>query len=76
MASDELSIWTVYDHPRDYPDSWVARRSAISRTVGVVITADMFTADTLDELRALLPPGLYRLPRYPQDDPKIVEVWL
>lgn len=75
MPRDLLSIWTVYDHPRDYPASFVARRSEVIDGV-VQVTADMFVADTLDELRALLPPGLYRLPRFPGDQPHIVEVWL
>jgi hypothetical protein len=69
-----LSIWTVYDHPRDYPQHYVARRTEIG--VPSVVTKDMFVADTLDEVRALLPPGLHRLPRYENDDPVIVEVWL
>jgi hypothetical protein len=71
-----LSIWTVYDHPRDYPDSWVARRVDISRQRGVVMTSEMFLADSLEELRALLPPGLARIARSPMDDPKIAETWI
>lgn len=72
---DRVSVWTVYDHPRDYPDAWVARRSEIGFGT-VTHTADMFTADTLDELRALIPPGLVCVRRSPGDDPKIVEIWL
>jgi hypothetical protein len=70
-----MSLWTVYDHPRDYPDVWVARRSEIGIGKSTP-TPDMFTADTLDELRALLPRGLVCLARSPGDDPVIVEVWL
>src|SRR4030095_3138806 len=40
-----LSIWTVYDHPRDYPQHYVARRSEIG--VPSVVTNDMFVAATL-----------------------------
>jgi hypothetical protein len=72
---EALSIWTVYDHPRDYPNSWVARRFEISNK-GVGITREMFLADTLEELRVLLPVGLVRLNRQASDDPKIVETWL
>jgi len=39
-------------------------------------TEEIITAKTLDELRAQLPPGLYRLDRMPNDDAQIVEVWL
>lgn len=70
-----LEMWTVYDHPLDYPDGFVARKSIVGASM-TTITREMFEADTLDELRALLPAGLYRIHRYEQDDPMIVEVWL
>jgi hypothetical protein len=74
-ARNSLSMWTVYDHPADYPNDFVARRSEIGDH-GICITRDMFVAPTLAELRALLPPGLYRMPRAPHDDLMILEVWL
>ena len=40
------------------------------------MTNDMFVADTVDELRELLPPGLFCIPRVATDDPVIVETWL
>ena len=70
-----LEMWIVYDRPPDYPESFVARKTVTGVSI-VTMTDEMFTADTLDELRALLPPGLYRIHRFEQDDPKIVEVWL
>ena len=70
-----LEMWTVYDHPLDYPDYFVARKSVVGVNA-VTMTHEMFMADTLDELRKLLPAGLYRIHRYEQDDPMIVEVWL
>jgi hypothetical protein len=73
--NDILTGWTIYDHPRDYPDCFVARKWLAQRG-GVVATTEMFTADTLDELRALLPPGLTCLARLPGDEPQIVEVWI
>jgi hypothetical protein len=74
-SSEAPSIWTVYDHPRDYPAKFVARRTAIHAGAACP-TNDMFVADNIHELRLLLPPGLYRLPRHPKDDPVILEVWL
>ena len=74
-TTSQLTGWTVYDHPRDYPDCFIARRW-IAVGGEVVPTTDMFTGATLDEVRALLPPGLVYFPRAEQDDPKIVEVWL
>jgi hypothetical protein len=42
---------------------------------GVLHMIDMFTAETLQELRALLPPGLTCFARDPSDGPVIVECW-
>ena len=69
-----LSVWTIYDHPSDYPDCFVMRRSEI-RPGAVVSTQEVYTAATLDDLRHRLPRGLYRQPRMPGDDPVIVETW-
>jgi hypothetical protein len=73
--TNQLTGWTVYDHPRDYPDCFVARRW-IAKGGDVIPTTDMLVATTLDEVRALLPPGLIRFARMPEDDAKIVEVWI
>jgi hypothetical protein len=84
-VADVLNIWTVYKHPRDYPDQYVARRFEVGgaptdvrllHAAAPSPTNDMFVADTLREVRALLPPGLFRMPRQESDDPVIVEVWL
>lgn len=64
--------WTVYDHPSDYPNSFVARRWVTVRDQ-VAATNEMFTAETVEELGALLPRGLVCFPRAPSDDPAIVE---
>jgi hypothetical protein len=74
-AAQVLPMWTIYDHPRDMPEHWVARRWEVSGTGGVA-TPEVLTADTLEALRAQLPPDLCRMPRQPGDDPTIVEVWL
>lgn len=67
-----LSMWTIYDHPLDFPDCFVARRFE-----GVTPTLDVETAPTLDELRGRFRSwGLACLTRSPEDDAAIVEVWL
>lgn len=66
-----LILWTVYDKPLDFPDNFVARKFLNSSP-----TQEVLTATSLDEIRALLPLGLTRLPRMDEDDPNIVEVWL
>jgi len=71
-----LSMWTVYDHPSDFPHCYVARRHAIVQGQSVATTQVMVS----NELRALQGMlrgmGLVKLARDPDDDPVIVEVWL
>lgn len=66
-----LPIWTIYDHPLDFPAQFVARLSVMDRP-----TAKVLKGDTLDALRAQMPHGLTCIPRSPGDDPVIVECWL
>ena len=71
-------LYTVYDHPSDYPNEFVCRRFAIgSNGQQLVEIGEPFArAKTLDRLRAMLPLGLYPLPREEGDDPVIVETWI
>lgn len=66
-----LELWTVYDSPIDLPGRFVARMWLLDQP-----TSEMLQDKTLDGLRGKLPQGLTRLPRAPQDDPKIVETWI
>lgn len=76
MSTALLGIWTVYDHPADYPVGFIARLYH-GGPGGVVATEHTVTAATLDLLRGQLPAHLhYCLPRHPDDDPKIVESWI
>jgi hypothetical protein len=75
MASDVLSLWTVRANPSDFPGKFVARRHEIGAGWHGP-TADHHIADTLEELRRALPPGLTRLERSAADDPVILESWL
>lgn len=72
-----LSIWTVYDHPKDYPDNYVARLF-ITDKEGFVPTDSIIITDSLETLRTILltQMNLTRISRYNEDDPKIVEVWI
>lgn len=71
-----MSQWVIYDHPRDFPDKYVMRRWEIRQPAEIVATDDMALANTLEEIRLSVPQGLYRLERFRDDDPSIVEVWL
>lgn len=74
--SDKLDIWVVFGTgTRDFPGVFVCRKNEVRAGV-VRVTAEHFTAPTLQELRKQLPPGLYRLDRHPTDDPNIIETWL
>lgn len=76
IPAGALPMWTVYDHPRDFPYSFVARLSLIKEGAAEVTEAFMCTPD-LDELRSWLTElGLVPLSRFPLDDPVVVEVWL
>lgn len=67
-----LQIWTIYDHPKDMPDKFVARLWE-----GVTPTDQTIVADDLDTIRRRLRnKGYTRLPRQEADDAKIVETWL
>ena len=73
---DALPIWTVYDHPKDFPREFVARKSLISNGV-TVVTDEVLVSPKLRDLRDEMERrGLYRLPRFDNDDPIIVECWL
>jgi len=71
-----LQMWTVYDHPRDFPTEYVARMFEVD-AAGARPTAMVLASISLDLLRdELAARGLTPLTRSPDDDPKIVEVWL
>jgi hypothetical protein len=70
-----MDIWTIYNHPTDYPDNFVARRYVIENGI-ITATSEVRLADTLDGIRQKLPMGLYCFSRQFDDDPNIVESWV
>jgi hypothetical protein len=78
QAVTPLVMWTVYEHPKDCPGEYVARK--------FVITEDFYRSSnesissrSLRDVRNLLRslyPGLIQLKRPPDDEPHVVEVWL
>jgi len=75
MSAEDLSIWVVYERPRDYPTSYVVRRHAISQG-GSYGMGDLSVHATLDEARAAIPSWTVRLERDPNDEPQILESWI
>ena len=79
MTKEEpMLIHTVYDHPRDYPWHYVVRASTIED--GEARPHDACALFLfLDKARAWIVqeyPGAVCLPRSPEDDPVILEVWM
>lgn len=72
-----LRMWTVYDHPSDYPDKFVARLFEVD-AAGPRPSASIIVCDDLARLRDMLAFELHLvcLMRNPEDDAKIVETWL
>ena len=72
MNTAPLRMWTIYDHPSDYPDCFVAREFVLDKP-----TENFIACNDLDLLRGhFLEVGMKCIPRSPEDEPQIVEVWL
>lgn len=71
-----LPMWTIYDHPKDYPHVFVARRWLVDAKGGRA-TDLVLIDDDLGRLRLEMERrGLIRLDRHPEDDPVILETWV
>lgn len=76
MSDNVLRMWTIYQHPNDYPDLYVARLFEVDGN-GSRPTGSIVIAETLDRLREeMIHMGLTPINRSPEDDPVIVETWL
>jgi len=66
-------MWTIYDHPRDYPDRYVVRV-----WYGLMPVAPAFSFDSLSDARDFIAEtgGCVNLGRAPRDDPCIIETWI
>lgn len=77
---DEISVFTIFKRPEDYPDAaYLVRRFNVTRigTGYVPVPGEILgTADTLDEARTLLPPWAVNMGREDGDHPVIVETWV
>lgn len=71
-----LQLWTIYDHPSDVPDAFVARRRVVVAN-GALVDPEALCSTDLETLRAYFRRmGLYQMARSPEDDPVIIEVWM
>ena len=71
-------IVTVYDHPQDFPHGYVARAHIIAYGGKTTYVSPMIYVgrETLDEVRAAIPPDMVKMIRHPQDDPVIIETYM
>ena len=75
QSKHSLSMITVYRHPDDYKDKYVARLYIVEKGVTKCTTA-IVLADTLDEIRTKIPSHLFRMPRSENDLESVVESYL
>lgn len=71
-----LFTYSVYQDPADYPGKFVVRKHAAAGE-GIVFPQELVAVeDDLEAARAKIPGDRVRMPRSPDDDAKIVEVWI
>ena len=71
-----LSLWVIYRYPDDFPDHYVVRRHSVLPGGLHQVQRRCELAESLEQARRKVPPGLTNLGRSRDDDPVIVEVWL
>lgn len=74
IARDTWLVWVVTNTDLEHPGRLVARAHTADHHGGVYLPGAL-VANTLDELRAMLPTGLMRHDRTSMDPPDVVEVW-
>lgn len=74
-TSQVMQNWVIYFNPSDFPNKYVVRLWYATR-YGLEKDNSVKLADTITEARSFVPENLYCLPRFENDDPAIVEVWL
>ena len=70
-----LTIWTVYEKPRDYPTGWIARMHEVGGAV-VKPTGHVIKAVELEPIREKLARAGLSIPRQEDDEWEIIESWI
>lgn len=65
----------LYYNPWDCPGMYVAREFAIDER-GITPASVAIVAKSYGELLTRLPAGMMSIPRHPNDEPQILEVWI
>lgn len=74
VSTRRALIWFISDVDPAHPGTITARAHTADPTGGVYLPGALI-ADTLSEMRALMPSGLRRRDRAPVDPPGIIETW-
>ena len=75
-ARGKSLFWQVTWNTSQYPWKAVARPHVIDSAGYILALNVVLLADTVADLRELLPEGLLRLSRDPFDDPSVIERWI
>lgn len=73
---EPVRVIVIYENPRDLAPGFAAR---VWRVLPGVVSPGLLLCQgvtTIEQARALMPPGFVNAGTYPGDDPAIVEVWL
>ncbi|AWY05439.1 hypothetical protein HOT42_gp90 [Microbacterium phage Metamorphoo] len=74
-TAEAVWVYTIYDHPSDYPDDYVLRAWRVQD--GAVVGYDVSGKHPdLEEVRRMIPEGRHRIGRMQDDDPAILESWV
>jgi hypothetical protein len=89
---ESITLWVIYDHPKDYPDGYVLRPQfsvrkfdgmerfgRITEDLGeavVIVSPYAWRTPSLDELHEIMPDTAQRIPTSPGDDSAILEIWM
>ena len=76
---DILEVYTIYDHPTDYPQDIVVKKWMVFKNIPEPVQDEKFRAlfQELDNARDFLKAmNLTCIPRSAEDDFKIVESWI
>lgn len=80
MERGVLSIWTIYDKPKDYPEGFIARRYEVGgadRTKPAIIATSDTLTGSLEHMRNTLErAGLTVLRKHASDHANVVESWI
>lgn len=72
-----MTMWTIFDHPTDFPDHYVARENILRNDNTYGPSENFIQSTDLEVVREqLLHMGKTPIPRDPSDQANIIETWI